>query len=181
MKTLKAFSTTSQLNTLQITADFFQISPTQVLISFELHGAVDSIRWPTSESSPARMDQLWQHTCFECFWASATTPQAPYTEINCSPNGNWNAYSFTSYREGISPDPNIEVHLKNWESESNRAHFQIQISSAKNLSMTTVGLTAVIELLSGEKTYWSLSHPGPQPDFHNKEGWIGLLDAPSEG
>ena len=35
-----------------------------------------------------------------------------------------------------------------------------------------VGVAAVIELAGGGLTYWALSHPGPQPDFHRRESFL---------
>lgn len=180
MKSLHPFTKNSHTQNLQISADFFQISSTQTLVTFELEGAVDAVYWPPSDDTSTRQDELWKHTCFECFWAETPSPEAAYTEINCSPNGNWNAYSFQSYRNGMSADNKLEVQLKHWESDRERVNFQIQITSTQDLNMTVVGLTAVIELVNGEKTYWSLAHPGPQPDFHRKDGWISLIDAPRE-
>lgn len=35
-----------------------------------------------------------------------------------------------------------------------------------------VGVSCVLEHGNGEKSYWALSHPGRQPDFHNPEGFV---------
>ena len=39
-----------------------------------------------------------------------------------------------------------------------------------------VGIAAVIELAGGGLTYWALTHPGPQADFHRRDSF--LVDLP---
>ena len=34
-----------------------------------------------------------------------------------------------------------------------------------------VGIAAVIELAGGGLTYWALTHPGPEADFHRRESF----------
>ena len=38
-----------------------------------------------------------------------------------------------------------------------------------------IGANAVLEHPHQHFTYWALSHPGPQPDFHLREGFIITL------
>jgi hypothetical protein len=35
-----------------------------------------------------------------------------------------------------------------------------------------IGLTAVIEELNGDKSYWALAHAPGQPDFHHAAGFV---------
>jgi hypothetical protein len=35
-----------------------------------------------------------------------------------------------------------------------------------------VGIAAVIQLAGGDLTYWALTHPGPQPDFHRRDSFL---------
>jgi len=48
---------------------------------------------------PARADGLWQRTCFELFLRRPG--EAGYCEFNFSPSGEWAAYRFDDYREGM--------------------------------------------------------------------------------
>ena len=48
---------------------------------------------------PARADGLWQRTCFELFLRRAG--EAGYVEFNFSPSGEWAAYQFDGYRDGM--------------------------------------------------------------------------------
>ncbi|MDF7777123.1 DOMON-like domain-containing protein [Sphingomonas sp. AOB5] len=52
-------------------------------------------------ATPARTDGLWQRTCFEIFLRDPGT--GAYLEFNFSPSGEWAAYRFTGYREGVQP------------------------------------------------------------------------------
>lgn len=35
-----------------------------------------------------------------------------------------------------------------------------------------VGVSCVLEHNGGEKSYWALSHPGQQPDFHHPDSFV---------
>jgi len=35
-----------------------------------------------------------------------------------------------------------------------------------------IGIAAVIEFAGGGLTYWALTHPGPQADFHRRDGFL---------
>ena len=38
-----------------------------------------------------------------------------------------------------------------------------------------VGITSIIQTKDGSETYWALAHPGPQADFHLREGFALLI------
>jgi hypothetical protein len=38
-----------------------------------------------------------------------------------------------------------------------------------------VGISAVLKAKNGEMTYWALSHPGSQPDFHRRDSFSLVL------
>jgi hypothetical protein len=35
-----------------------------------------------------------------------------------------------------------------------------------------LNVTAVIEEMNGQKSYWALAHPAAKPDFHNANGFV---------
>ncbi len=47
----------------------------------------------------ARSDGLWRHTCFEAFIRASS--DIGYYELNFSPSGQWAAYQFSGYRNGM--------------------------------------------------------------------------------
>ncbi len=64
------------------------------------------------------------------------------------------------------------VRLQERRAENNEAYFQIDIRSSSTFPpLNYIGLSAVIEFSNSEKSYWALTHPGPNADFHNKDGW----------
>lgn len=172
MKSLHPFQPTRQTQQLQLQAELFQLSEQTLLAEFRISGFLDRVLWPSSHETEVRVDELWKTTCLEVFVAAEKSNTSPYVEINCSPNGNWNAYSFSSYRQGMTPSSHITVRLKERAAEGADAHFRIEIHSPQPLSSHCVGLSAVIEFIDGEKSYWALQHPKPQADFHDKNGWL---------
>ncbi|WP_413942935.1 hypothetical protein [Bdellovibrio sp. HCB-162] len=171
MKNLIPFHSTNRTSQFSIEADCFQTKPTTLTIEFKITGPLEHIVWPSPGVIESREDGLWQSTCLEVFVSETRDKNEPYLEINCSPNGNWNAYSFSNYREGMKSSSDITVRLKERSSEKNEAFFRIEVNSSQPLNPRIVGLTAVVEFLGGEKSYWSLRHAASQPDFHDKNGW----------
>lgn len=58
----------------------------------------EALRLP-SAVVPARADGLWQRTCFELFLRRPG--ESGYCEFNFSPSGEWAAYRFDDYRDGM--------------------------------------------------------------------------------
>ncbi len=124
--------------------------------------------------SPIRTDGLWQTTCFELFVADADG----YREFNFSPSGQWAAYRFTGYREGMKPldipAPTIEL-----EQCGERLSLTVTLDASALPPMPwKIGLSAVIEEQDGAKCYWALAHPPGKPDFHHPACFAVELPAP---
>ncbi|NUN05682.1 MAG: DOMON-like domain-containing protein [Bdellovibrio sp.] len=171
MRSLLPFAKTPLSASISVHAELFQTSPENILVEFLISGALQNIAWPPPQVIEARADELWKQTCLEVFISHGLSAQDPYLEVNCSPNGNWNAYSFSSYRQGMTPAADITVRLKERSSQSNEARFRLEIASTQALHVAHLGLTAAIEFTSGEKSYFALKHPAAQADFHDKNGW----------
>lgn len=127
---------------------------------------------PEPAAEPARRDELWRSTCFECFLKEEG--QASYQEWNFSSSGDWAAYDFTATREGMADAPaanppylRTEDNLTWW---GLGATLSIPVAKRFNL-----GLSAVLEEQSGAKTYWALHHPSEQPDFHHPDCFTARL------
>ncbi|UXR63127.1 DOMON-like domain-containing protein [Bdellovibrio bacteriovorus] len=174
MKSLKPFSKTALTESISVQGDITPLADNRLLVKFKIAGNIERILWPKAATQISREDGLWKHTCLEAFVGTGSTPRSPYLEVNCAPNGHWNAYSFSSYREDMQPALDTRVRLQHHEPEQQEALFEIEIDSQKPFDFTCLGLTAVIEFTDGSLSYWSLSHPGSDPDFHNKDGWIAL-------
>ncbi|WP_374030598.1 hypothetical protein [Bdellovibrio bacteriovorus] len=131
MRSLTPFTKTPLTNTLQVQGAVTPLSDSRLLVEFKISGATDAIKWPESSSSERREDGLWKHTCLEVFLGNGATPESAYLEINCAPNGHWNAYSFSSYRKDMAPAADTRVRLQPRNSEDAEARFQIEIDSRK--------------------------------------------------
>jgi len=118
-----------------------------------------------ARTAAARTDELWKSTCFELFVQLAGSDR--YFEFNFSPSSQWAAYQFSGYRSGMhrlpSHDPEIVISAPG-------KHFFLAIEALPELPPTAlkIGLSAVIEETDGTKSYWALTHPPGDPDFHHE-------------
>lgn len=141
---------------------------------YVLTGELSQIIVPESRQ-PQRVAGLWEHTCFEVFVMTGTGPG--YSEFNFSPSGEWAAYVFQRYREGmdlpmaVMPQP-VSSH------EPGRLEVTAQIGQdvLPVGDSLRLGLSAVIEHANGERSYWALGHPRATPDFHDAAAFTAQLD-----
>ena len=68
-------------------------------LTFALTGDLARLRIPAPQP-PHRADNLWRHTCFEAFFRYKG--EQAYCEFNFAPSGEWAAYAFCNYRDGMS-------------------------------------------------------------------------------
>ncbi|MGF7149042.1 hypothetical protein FHS96_002684 [Sphingomonas zeicaulis] len=143
-------------------------------ITYEVTGPVASILLPAPEA-PQRRDGLWQHTCFEAFFALGGTA---YLEANFAPSQHWAAYRFDHYRMGMAPAeafPAPEIRL---EAPPERLLLTVRLAPLPVLAqVTALGLSAVIKDRSGGTSWWALAHPGDKPDFHHRDCFVAQLPA----
>lgn len=163
-----------------------RLSGSRLHLLYQVQGPIEqlvlppklSIQEPEKPERSERKDKLWEHTCFEAFFCAQG--QSSYYELNLNPQGQWNLYSFESYRQGMKPalvitPPRL---ISCTQTVALLAlHFELALSeelfTAKIIQM---GFTAVLEHHHPKtKTYWALCHPGPQPDFHRIESFTHLL------
>ncbi len=112
---------------------------------------------------PGRRDELWRTTCFEAFLRGEG--DEPYREWNFAPSGEWAAYDFSAYREGMT---DAEVAAPYVRMEDNMTWFAIGATIAVDAECHwQLGLSAVLEEKDGTKSYWGLAHGDPEKaDFH---------------
>jgi len=123
-------------------------------------------------AEPGRADQLWQTTCFEAFLKEEGAEA--YREWNFAPSGNWAAFDFTGYREGMAeaeigapPYIRLEDNLTWW---TLGATIAVEAGRAWQL-----GLSAVLEERDGTKSYWAVAHVAEKPDFHHPDCFAARL------
>jgi hypothetical protein len=133
-----------------------------VTLRYRLVGDVDQILVPEPVSAE-RTNGLWATTCFELF--TRDIGDAVYREYNFSPSGQWAAYSFSGYREGMH---DIDIWAPRIATSAEEGALIVDVNFvAPHLTPQMVSACAVIEEKSGTKSYWALVHPAGNPDFHH--------------
>lgn len=171
---LKQFLPIPRLD-LTITGQLAQQGDT-LAIRYELRGPLAKLAIPAPAAAPSRRHGLWQETCFEFFLAARDCPD--YWEFNLSPAGHWNVYYFTDYRQGLQEEPafpSLPIHVR-----SSRDSLLLDLTVDLGQVIAThqpleMAISAVIKPKEGAVTYWALTHPGPQPDFHRRDSFTIAL------
>ena len=140
-------------------------------IWFAVQAPVARFVIPQAEE-PSRTDELWRTTCFEAFLR--VEGEQGYREWNFAPSGQWAAYDFTDYREGMAeaeidspPYIRMEDNLTWWT-------FGATIAVEAGVRWQ-LGLSAVLEEQDGTKSYWALAHAADKPDFHHPDCFVAKL------
>ena len=137
-----------------------------------------------TEEKRERRDELWKQTCFEIFVGCAD--ERSYLEFNLSPSGDWNAYAFEAYREGMRPvsdssgiavshNANPQSDMRTWTAVASTNGGDGELSKLLKSRSLVLGATAVIEYQDGSREYWALTHAGEKPDFHLRESFKLVL------
>lgn len=127
---------------------------------FRVNGDPDLLRMP-APAEPIRADGLWQTTCCELFVAGLDGDR--YLEFNFSPSGQWAAYQFDSYRDGMAnADADILISFaRDLKGFTLEAVIRCELPDP-----TRVGMTAVIEEADGHIRYWASGFAPGKADFH---------------
>ena len=116
-------------------------------------------------AAPERADGLWQATCFELFLRNSDGDA--YLEFNFSPSGQWAAYRFDSYRQGMKPLDVAPPRILTTDPGQFALCAALEDPRLAAGASWLVGLSAIIEEVDGTKSYWAISHPPGAPDFHH--------------
>lgn len=145
------------------------------------------VRIPPPTADAGRSDRLWAHTCFEAFLAMPGSPR--YLELNFSPSGQWAAYCFDSYRQGMVPALDFAPRVR-IRGSGNRFELLAEVQlggsfacldsalEAADRSRLRLALSTVVEDREGRLSYWALRHPPGRPDFHHPESFSLTLELP---
>ena len=143
------------------------------LFRYALQADTQALRIPALQT-PTATDGLWEHTCLEAF--IGVRGETAYHEFNFSPSTQWAAYAFHDYRErkvwtaSTAPAITIAQTATGLTLEARVAAVDLSANPAQQ--PWQIGLTAVIETVTGEKSYWALQHPAEKPDFHHRGGFV---------
>lgn len=163
----KAYTSVSPTLTGQLTVYAGEIEMTYIV-----SGNLDTLRIPLPVVSPLRMDHLWEHSCFELF--VAVQQQAAYWEFNFSPAGHWNAYGFSSPRQGMQPEAQIKEVYVLTKKMPNQLVLTANVpllKAWKNVKLD-IGISAILQDQQNTRRFFALQHRGEKPDFHQRETFI---------
>jgi hypothetical protein len=142
-------------------------------ISYRLQGRLADVLIPAPLVAPARCHRLWEGTCFEFFLALRDSPQ--YWEFNLSPAGSWNVYRFANYRQGLATEQALASLPFGVQRSPGALRLTLEVDLARIVPagrLLEVAIAAIIQAPDGRLTYWALTHPGPQADFHRRDGFF---------
>lgn len=153
--------------------------PTSLALRYRLEGDITRLAVP-GWVRRSRADELWKTTCFEAFVRHGQGDA--YHEFNLSPSGQWAAYGFNGYRQGMTIHPGVEPRDLDRQADSGR----LDITATLDLDRLglapdaawRLGLSAVIEETNGRKSYWALAHAPGKPDFHHPDSFACVLEPP---
>ncbi len=171
---LRPFPDGARTPDVQVQVTLAGTAPGGLQLAYLLTGDLTNLKIPAPVTT-AQADGLWQHTCFEAFIAACG--EAAYHEFNFSPSGQWAGYRFDAYRTRditwSAPAPPV-VRVRR---HTNRLELDAVLEASHmpplgNGRSWAVGLAAVVESSSGRLSYWALSHPAEQPDFHDRSAFL---------
>jgi hypothetical protein len=154
-----------------------------LVLDYALQGDLSRLRLPPRRTAQ-RVDELWQHTCFEAFLKTDDSPG--YYELNFSPSGEWSAYRFSAYRNGMAPADGVGVPTTCVLASDTalRLEASIPVAAIRELASPQsdrrlrIALAAVIESQDGKLSYWAQHHASAKPDFHHPDAFV--LEIPHE-
>jgi hypothetical protein len=169
---LKPFPSACALPDVEITGSIARRYNT-LAVRYSVLGAAAELVVPAPAEEPARRQGLWEETCFEFFVAVRNAPR--YWEFNLSPAGHWNVYRFADYRQGMQEEPAYAALPFDFWNQPGAFALTLGCSLDRIIpgdQPLEVGISAVLKHHSGEPTWWALTHPGPQPDFHRRVSFV---------
>ena len=172
---LHPFKSNKSLPHLKITSKITRLK-TELKASYKLEGNLDQIILPPVNKQVKRQDNLWQTTCFELFLAVFNAPE--YWEFNLSPTGDWNVYAFSKYRRGMRTAASFqELPFQIIHNSNNLYELLITVDLTTIISGNTpleIAATTVIEDTNHNLSYWAITHPGTEADFHRRDSFIAI-------
>ena len=120
--------------------------------------------------SHQRKEELWKSTCFEIFFTRPDFPR--YWEVNLSPTGDWDMYTFDGYRQGMLREEGVDRLSSRMVLENGCLTLHCSLC-LDNLGLENyplrAGISAVLRHKTNELSYWALSHGDDRADFHNPD------------
>ena len=128
---------------------------------------------PEATDKPTRQYDLWEHTCFEFFLRLENSTK--YWEFNLSPAGHWNVFRFPNYRQDIAEEMTFASLPFQVSRQADLLQLDLEVNLDKIIAgdrQLEVAITTVIEDKERRLSYWALTHPGTEADFHHPDSFI---------
>jgi hypothetical protein len=162
----------------------------ELAVRYELAGDMGRILIPGVAATPAPRDELWRHTCCEIFLADGTHAEGdagasrgglphPYREFNFSPSGDWAAYEFDAYRRGgraTQAPARVVMRYVDGESLVLSVRTRVPRVNLGRAAALSFSAAVVVETFDGALHYWAVRHSQAQPDFHDPQGFVSIID-----
>ena len=141
-------------------------------ITYRLAGTSQLII-PEATDKPTRQYDLWEHTCFEFFLRLKNSTK--YWEFNLSSAGHWNVFRFPDYRQDIAEEMAFASLPFEVIQQADLLQLDLEVNLDKIIAgdrKLEVAITTVVEDKAGQLSYWALTHPGTEADFHHRDSFI---------
>lgn len=145
----------------------------ELSLQYQVTGDIQELAIPPSNRPGSRRHGLWRESCFECFIGMKNSGR--YWEINLAASGDWNVYSFSGYRQDMAEEKAFQA----LPSICHATRDELRLDLVVDLSRIVreghaleIGISTVLKLRNGDITLWSLCHPGPEADFHQRSGFL---------
>lgn len=153
----------------------------RLALNYTVTGDIATIAMPLIMAQE-RADELWRTTCFEAFLRLEGLDR--YFELNFSPSTRWAAYYFSSYRAGRTDSVRPSLSRIDIRVSPSSLALDVVVDLARMAPESLdqawqAGLSAVIDARDGAKSYWALAHPPGEPDFHHRDCFATILEAPA--
>ncbi len=137
-------------------------------ICYNVSGDIEDIIISDERKAQFR-DELWKMTCFEMFIEYDDGPH--YYEYNFAPNGDWAAYHFDNYRDGMRP-----INIMQPEIVMERDIGMIKVDVTLDITdlpegPLNIGLFAMT-FSEDDRSFWALHHSEDTPNFHQKDCFL---------
>jgi hypothetical protein len=146
---------------------------THLSITYNLAGPLQELVIAPPAPIPARQWVLWETTCFEFFLAIQAA--VGYWEFNLSPAGPWNVFRLDGYRQGLQEEPAFQALPFTVHRQPEMLTLTLNVDLAAIIPgdrPLKAAISTVLQHQNGRLSYWALTHPGPEPDFHHQKGFV---------
>lgn len=147
-----------------------------LFLQYQISGDIHDLHIPRRSGLGSRRHDLWKGSCFEAFIGLSESER--YWEVNLSPNGDWNVYSFSDYRQDMVE----ELALSSLPCTFYETRTDLWLDLIVDLRALfredhplDLGISCVLKHHSGDLTLWALCHPGARADFHHRSSFTLTL------